>query len=61
MRTSHGPEREACEGKSPFPTRNLAQRRIQVMLSDRRNDPGVRFVVYRCRHCGQYHIGSETK
>lgn len=39
-----------CLGKHPFPTHNIAQASI-------RKNGGMPFEVFRCPHCGFYHVG----
>ena len=41
-----------CEGKHPYPTRNLAQGTI-----DKRRMGGPALESYHCTHCGFYHVG----
>jgi hypothetical protein len=46
-------EEAQCLGKHPFPTHNLAQSSI------RKHTVGA-FEVFRCPHCGFYHVGHAT-
>lgn len=43
-------EEAQCLGKHPFPTHNLAQGSIK------KHSAGA-FEVFRCPHCGFYHVG----
>ena len=40
-----------CEGKHPYPTRNIAQASISRKLG------GPSLEVFRCPHCGFHHVG----
>jgi hypothetical protein len=44
-----------CDGKHPYPTRNLAQGTI-----DKRKMGGPALQVYLCQHCGFHHVGHAT-
>ena len=45
-----------CQGKEPFANGALAHRTAVRMLSKFKNRKGG-VDVYRCPHCGKYHIG----
>ncbi len=48
-----------CEGKVAHETRDIAMRvRKRSCRSKAKGDP---LKVYRCRHCGRWHIGSAPR
>lgn len=57
----------ACDGKSAFKTRQIAERVARAMNSskrshNRKNTGHAPARVYRCPYCGEYHItGSKTR
>ena len=57
----------ACDGKSAFKTRQIAERVARAMNSskrshNRKSTGHAPARVYRCPYCGEYHItGSKTR
>lgn len=53
-----------CTGKRAFVSYRQAEQRIarqrHHQFSDRRLR-GEKLVVYKCAHCGSYHVGSSVK
>lgn len=49
----------ACEGKTPFHSRRMAQR-VLARIANRKESGGPRkaLQIYRCRYCGLLHIGN---
>lgn len=53
------PEQQ-CTGKEPFANGALAHRAAVRMLAKYKNKAGA-VSVYRCPHCGKFHIGGSHK
>ena len=54
-----------CHGKQSYPSKKEARRGLRRMRSlpaeRRRFDEGdVKLTVYRCPHCGRWHVGHAT-
>lgn len=49
----------ACTGKIGYATRALAR----LVIEKRKNRPsrGRRCAPYRCKRCGEWHLGTENK
>lgn len=45
-----------CVGKTPISSWEEADRAATKM----RRKHGIAFTVYRCRHCGMFHVGEEA-
>lgn len=60
-------EATACDGKSAFKTRQIAERVARAMnaprrAQNRRQTGHAPARVYRCPYCGEYHItGAKTR
>lgn len=61
-RRGPAPESAQCQGKRPFVTAAKAWGILNAMRRKHRirlNGGGVyRLMVYRCTHCGHYHLGN---
>lgn len=53
------PPEQQCTGKEPFPNGAIAHRTAERMASKRKRRGEVQ--VYRCPHCGKFHIGGSYK
>ncbi len=49
--------RAQCQGKQPFPTKDLAGR--VAKSSNRKRDRALN--VYRCPQCTQFHVGTPSR
>lgn len=54
-----------CFGKASYRTVGEAKRVIERVLRRKARKPtwcgGSKMVAYRCRSCGQYHVGNDAK
>ena len=47
-----------CHGKTPYNTRNEAK---EMLESARRRIKDTTMAIYKCPHCGFYHLGRDGK
>lgn len=50
-----------CEGKQPFASWSLANEGRRRMAGRFRGRRARRMSVYRCPHCGAFHVGHDLK